>query len=242
VRSRKWIPASALAIALWLGAAAGAQNLVVNGSFDSNVSGWSTVPNDPEIGIAWSPLDPDDPTASGSIEVTSTVDNGGVNGPSQCVDATSASPLRLSMEGLVPTQLIEYLYADPIVRYFDTPSCSGNQLSSEFPIGLVAMGEGWQQIGGPLVPPPATQSIRIVLGIGKPVFVAWPATVYYDEVYLPEPALLASTATALAGLASLARRRRAGPASQRRRRRLGRPQSPLRVGGSVAIVTPGARS
>lgn len=205
-RSRVWSAAFALAFALGFAAPAGAQNLVLNGDFDLDVSGCSTAYHGPVITIAWSPLDPGDPTASGSIEVTSTVDSGGVGGPTQCGDVPSGSPLFLSMEILVPTQSFEYPYGYPFVRFYDGFSCSGNELSTVYPIGLVSMGEGWKQISGPLAPPLGTESILIDLGIWKPA-TASPAIAYFDWVYLPEPELLTSASAVLVALASLARRR-----------------------------------
>ena len=67
------------------------------------------------------------------------------------------------------------------------------------------MGEGWRQISGPLTPPLGTQSILIDLGVLNPFFTAIPATVYFDEVFLPEPELSMSAAAVLVALTALAR-------------------------------------
>lgn len=200
---------SAAGLVLLLAVPAAAQNLLVNGEFDANLAGWSNL--DPvEIGMAWSPQDPGDPTPSGSIEVVSTVSNGGATGPSQCVDVDAGVPLWMSVTILVPTQSFEYLYADPFVRYFDTVGCGGGiELGNEFPIGQVSMGEGWKRIEGPLAPPAATRSVLAVLGVVKPVSVALPATVYFDAVFLPEPGSGALAAGAFVVLGLLAARSRA---------------------------------
>lgn len=176
----------------------------MNGSFDSDLSGWSSTYHGSVIGIAWSALDPHDPTGSGSIQVTSKIDNGGVGGATQCVDVIGVSSLMMRVESVVFPQSFEYLYADPYVRYYDAPACGGTELLTEFPIGSVSMGAGWKQIGGPIAPPPTTQSILIDLGVWKPA-TALPATVYFDDVFLPESELLTSAAAALVVLAALAR-------------------------------------
>lgn len=102
------------ALSFWLAGVAGAQNLVVNGDFATDASGWSTTYHGPVIAIAWSPLDPADPTPSGSLEVTSTISNGGTGGPTQCVDLLVAEP-ELRMDVLVPTQpAFAYVNARPL--------------------------------------------------------------------------------------------------------------------------------
>lgn len=186
----------------WLLAAApaAAQNLVVNGDFATNVAGWSN-PVPSEIGFAWSELDPLDPTPSGSMQVTSTISNAGAQGPYQCVD--TGEPVTMGMAILVPNQSFEYLYGNPFVRYYDAPGCGGAEVASEFPIGFVAMGEGWRRIKGVVTPPPTARSFRVFLGVWKPP-TAWPATVHFDDVFVPEPDAGMGTACAFAALALVA--------------------------------------
>jgi hypothetical protein len=189
---------------LLLAAPAAPQNLLVNGEFDANLSGWSN-PLPTTIGMAWSPQDPSDPTPSGSIEMVSTVSNAGTLGPSQCVDVDAGVPLRMGVTILVPTQSFEYLDGDPFVRYFDTVGCGGYELSVEYPIGRVSMGEGWKRIEDLVVPPAATRSLRALLGVSKPA-TALPATVYFDAVFLLEPDRAAQAAGVFVVLGLLAAR------------------------------------
>jgi hypothetical protein len=201
-------PLLALPCALLLAGAARGQNLVVNGDFATDVAGWSTAYHGPVISIAWSPLDAAGSTQSGSVEVTSTDASGGSGGPTQCVDLPDAAVV-LRMDILVPVQSsFPDLYADPYVRWYDGPGCSGSEISTEFPIGSVSAGQGWTQIGGPLSPPLSAQAVLIDLGLVKPAGNALPAVAYFDDVYLPEPAAPALGACALAALLSLRSLRR----------------------------------
>lgn len=193
------------ALSLCLAEAARAQNLVVNGDFAANVLGWSTAYHAPEISIAWSDLDPADPTPSGSIEVTSTITSGGGSaGPTQCVDLLFAEP-ELRMDVLVPSQpAFAYVTAFPYVRWYSGAGCTVGEISTEFVLGNVPAGQGWTRLAGPLIPPGAAQAVLIDLGISKPSGSSAPAVAYFDNVYLPEPEASALGTAAFALLAALA--------------------------------------
>ena len=189
------------ALSLLPGVAARAQNLVVNGDFASNSSGWSVAYHAPEISIAWSDLDPADPTPSGSLQVTSTVSNAGSGGPTQCVDLPGAE-LDFHMDVLVPSQpAFAYVTAFPYVRWYSGAVCTVAEISSEFAPGSVSAGQGWTRIAELLTPPGSAQSVLIDLGITKPSGSSAPAIAYFDNVYLPEPDGSALGAAALAAVA-----------------------------------------
>lgn len=197
------VAAIGAALWLWLAGAARAQNLVANGDFATNVSGWSTAYHAPAIAIAWSDLDPADPTPSGSIQVTSTVTSGGSGGPTQCVDLLVGEP-ELRMDVLVPSQPgFAYVNASPYVRWYYGAGCTIGEISTEFAPGTVSAGEGWTRISGPLIPPGSAQAVLIDLGIVKPSGSSAPAVAYFDNVYLPEPGAGALGGAAFAVLAAL---------------------------------------
>jgi hypothetical protein len=196
----------AIAAALWLGQAGAvhAQNLVVNGDFATDVSGWSTAYHGSGITIAWSSLDPADPTASGSLEVTSTISNGGAGGATQCVDLLVANP-ELRMDVMVPSQPgFAYVNAAPYVRWFLGAGCSVGEISTESVLGTVPDGTDWTRLTGPLSPPPTAQAVLLDLAIAKPSGSSAAAVAYFDNVYLPEPGGTALGATVCAVLAALA--------------------------------------
>ena len=191
-------------LSLWLAGAAHAQNLVVNGDFATNPSGWSTAYHAPEIAIAWSDLDPADPTPSGSLQVTSTSTEGGSGGPTQCVDLLVAEP-ELRMDVLVPSQpAFAYVTAYPYVRWYSGAGCTIGEISTEFVPGTVSAGQGWTRLAGPLIPPGSAQAVLIDLGIVTPSGNSAPAVAYFDNIYLPEPGASALGAAAFALLAALA--------------------------------------
>lgn len=194
------------ALSLLPGAAGYAQNLVVNGDFASNPSGWSVAYHAPEIAMAWSDLDPADPTPSGSLQVTSIISNGGSGGPTQCVDLIGAE-LEFHMDVLVPSQpAFGYVDAFPYVRWYSGAGCTVAEISLDFAPGSVSAGQGWTRIAEVLAPPGSAQSVLIDLGIAKPSGSGAPAIAYFDNVYLPEPDASGLGVAALAALA-ISRRR-----------------------------------
>jgi hypothetical protein len=197
---------------LLLGGVAGAQNLVVNGDFASDVSGWGTAYSGPGISIAWSALDPADPIASGSAEVTSITTSGSAGGADQCVELISG-PLVLRMNAMTPTQPdLPYVAATPWVRWYGVPGCISMELATTIlPVGSAPPGTGWHLLSGPITPPDLAKSVQIILGVVKEPGYAAPGLAYFDDVYLPEPG---SDACALAavtafGLISVPGHRRA---------------------------------
>jgi hypothetical protein len=195
------------ALLLWLTGTARAQNLVVNGDFATDVSGWSTAYHGAAISTAWSDLDPADPTPSGSIQVTSTITGGGSAGPTQCVDLLVAEP-ELRMDVLVPSQpAFDYVTAYPYVRWYSEAGCTIGEISTEFVLGAVPAGLGWTRLAGPLIPPGSAQAVLIDLGIVKPSGSSDPAVAYFDNLYLPEPGADSLGMAVFAILAALASRR-----------------------------------
>lgn len=206
------------AVSLCLAEAAGAQNLVVNGDFATDPSGWDPAAHAPAISIAWSPLDPADPTPSGSLEVTTIISTAGSGGPTQCVDLLVANP-QLAMDVLVPSQpAFNYVLASPFVRWFDATGCSGDYSLTESPIGEVPDDSSWTHLEGSLSPPGSAQSVLIDLGVRKPGGSSAPAVAYFDNVYLPEPGAPALAVAAVAVLAALETRRSSRRAASTRRR------------------------
>ena len=216
-RRRVWLLHS-IGWTVWISisGAAGAQNLVVNGDFAADVAGWSTAYHGSVISIAWSSLDPADPSPSGSVEVTTTSMSGGSGGPTQCVDLAGGA-IEIAMDAMVPAQpAFAYVVAAPYVRWYFGVGCTIGEISTEFVGGTAAAGAGWTQLTQALVPPVSAQAVLIDLGLYKPSGSSNPALAYFDNVYLPEPASGGLGAAALGALAIAARvRRRAGLSSRR---------------------------
>jgi hypothetical protein len=93
------LPILAAACALALPAAA--QNLLVNGGFDSTISGWARAGGEVS---AWSALDANGAAGSGSASVTNTFSVANVStGIGQCVPATPGQSYRLAGSVRVPS-------------------------------------------------------------------------------------------------------------------------------------------
>ena len=83
----------ALALALTLTPAlapkAAAQNLLTNPDFDVDVSDWEDPFSSAFVSFVFDTRDVDDSPSSGSLALTTTIDNGGASGVSQCVTLTA---------------------------------------------------------------------------------------------------------------------------------------------------------
>lgn len=174
---------------------------IVNGTFDADVSGWNPTS---QVSIAWSPLDPDDPTPSGSIEVTSSTPNGADAGPSQCVSLAGPSPELLRAYVLVPDDPGDWVRAEIVVWYYASPACM-DFLELDFSPDWIGEGTGWTELAMPLSVPPAAASMRVQLAAVRESD-GGSSVAYFDAVTLPEPGVAAGIAAAGA-LLCLARTR-----------------------------------
>lgn len=197
-----WATGVAL-LATVLAEGATAANLVTNGDFDVDVAGWTLL--DSNIQVDWSPLDPADPTTSGSIRVRSVATNLASPGAIQCIDLPNDAPLAAEAAVQVPEQARD-VYALFVAYFYDGDACDGILLDFLFsdPVGEQV---GWTSLAWNAATPAGAESVRFYLALMKDADPA-PVYVYFDRIAVPEPTHAALGAASLAAIALVRWRRR----------------------------------
>lgn len=179
-RSARWLLLLALLAAL-LPACAAAQNLLLNGSFDTDVSSWSQA--DPPFGTnAFSTLDANGSPASGSALVTN---NSGVAlrnpGLAQCRPAAAGVFYDYGAKALV-SQGQPALDVYVLVNFYSNPICSGSGIGSSR-VDFTPSGN-WQGLAATAVQAPAG---TIAVGLRLLVFkedAGGTVTANFDDAFL----------------------------------------------------------
>ena len=160
-------------------------------------------------------MDVDGSPTSGSLRLETRISNGAADGPLQCVDAGPGFYDAVAWV-LNPTQSPQP-QSFIAVDYYPAAACFGAFSDSDtvFWSGTLDV---WDEIAFLAEAPAGTASIGLRLFSGNTVD-ATPVAVFFDAVFLPEPAGPLGTALAVVSIAALAR--------HPRRARRGPPRSPV---------------
>jgi hypothetical protein len=199
------VAAIALALTLGLGGLAPAMaQILTNGQFDTDISGWADPFPDPEVVLSWDPLDAGGDPASGSLRIETAITNGTADGPRQCL-ATGPGLHRLEASLRVPSGQENQPFPYILQAFYDDVGCGGTELDEDATFWGPTTGV-WQRISSELEAPIGTRSLGVRLFSGNTIDGDPTAVAYFDDVVLsPEPG--AGTAGAAAVAALLARRR-----------------------------------
>ncbi|MFI5182085.1 MAG: hypothetical protein ACHQPI_11880 [Thermoanaerobaculia bacterium] len=155
----------AVGLSLLLALPAVGQNLLQNGAFDVNTSGWT--PYEANIVASWSPLDADGSPTSGSILLTNTAPNGLNSGAYQCVNGvTPGTRLDAGAKIRIPSGGAHGQTF--LLVWFNTGSnCSGLPVGDTALAGVTAF-DAWTPVLMPdIVVPPGAASAQVMLKIIK---------------------------------------------------------------------------
>jgi hypothetical protein len=170
-----------------IAASAPAQNLLVSPDFDvaSDVDDWPDPFPDADTDISWSStMDVGSSTSSGSLRLETRISNGAADGPFQCVESGVGS-YEVSAWVFNPTQSPQpqgFVSLD----YYPNSACSGPLIGSDDAFWSGAL-DAWDEISFMAVAPAGTASVGMRLFSGNTVDPT-PVAVFYDAVFLPEPA------------------------------------------------------
>ena len=175
-------------------AMAGAQNLLTNGAFNTDVSSWTIVATGATGVTAFSTLDAGGSAASGSMQMTNTTSVAGVNYFNrQCRTATAGTSYDFGgkVRSAVGQAAATYYV---LLNFFDNPTCSGSGLDTGFMRLDFSPAGSWQGKSATTVAPPGTIAVSITLGNFK--FPAGGSTVAnFDDIFLAVTGTFRTTLT-----------------------------------------------
>ena len=162
-------------------AAAGyGQNLVVNGTFDSNVNGWSS--RSAEVTIAWNSADADGSPSSGSLLASNNAMGALDSGFVQCVDGlTAGAAYSFGAKLLIPSggpAGQSFLQID----WVSGAACTGTLISGDV-LGTTTQGV-WVPVAFSDTAPAGTHSALVYGEVRKDSTAAGSYRTYYDDVSL----------------------------------------------------------
>lgn len=159
-----------VATLLLAGAAAGparGAELLVNGSFDTNLSGW-VVLTDSGKTASWSPLDADGSPSSGSAEAVNRHPMGSIleTPVAQCTRVEDELAYRISAEIRVPPGQPAQGEAWLILGWYPNDACVGDYLADTL-VAKVSSPGAWVPVAQEVVSPDGADSVRVWLGVVK---------------------------------------------------------------------------
>ena len=169
------------AVFLLAAGAASADNVLVNGGFASDVSGWTSPP---DAFATWVASDATGSPTSGSAQVTSIAGQGGtITGLYQCVAAVPGTSYDFGARARVDAAT--GVTAFVMLSFFSGAGCAGTELSRSSsdspPIG------SWDLVGGKgATAPDGAASMRLLLAVQKAA-AGGQATALFDDAYLNVP-------------------------------------------------------
>lgn len=136
-----------------------AAEAIVNGTFDTNTSGWINPGALVGTTFGWSPYDSEGDPQSGSMYVWTNLSEAGLDGPWQCASASPGTwALAADTFVTIPSQHI-----DPFVEmeldFFASPDCTGVASASANDVALNYF-QIWETLSVQLEAPLGTRSIR----------------------------------------------------------------------------------
>jgi hypothetical protein len=144
---------------------AAAQNLVVNSRFDTSLAGWTY---DRGVGEAtWSSLDVGAQPGSGSMRyTTSQASPAGEFAFFQCLPATGGAVYRAIADFLIPSGQSRTGDIALIAVFYDSADCT-TLGTTGVNFGQVVTPGSWQHVGGQMLAPPSTRSVRLYPSLFK---------------------------------------------------------------------------
>lgn len=199
-----------------VGAHAHAGNLLSNPKFETDISGWAEPNPDADITVSHDTShDSDDtPGIVGSLKVELSTDNFGRRGPSQCVQVDPETTYDVAGAIYRETQS-PIPYPELGVYLYSGSACELVSFQDFAEEGIYYLPEDvfdtWYDVGFQITTLAGTRSAHLRLfsgGIDDPTV----TTVYFDNVFLPEPGSVLSTVAAAAVLCGLGWLRKPRPA------------------------------
>lgn len=144
------------------------QNLLINGDFDSDLTGWVIADGLPDSRGTWVNEDVDEIPESGSVELINVGEgnNGLRRTLLQCVPAEPEALYLVEAWGKAPADEPGNGGATVVALVFATPDCSGPISALYTSVGIDNSG-AWEPISGTYQTFSSTQSVLIGLAIGK---------------------------------------------------------------------------
>jgi len=179
-----------------IAAAGGAQNLLTNGSFHSDISGWTAIASGTGT-AAFSPLDAEGSASSGSIQTTNTSSAAGQNyNYTQCHGAIAGASYDFGGKVRVPLGQPAGTFS-VLLNFYGNAICSGSGIgtadgSSRLDFTPSGAWQGQSKTG--LVAPGGTLSVSITLGNVK-AGAGGATTAFYDDIVLAATGTLRATLT-----------------------------------------------
>jgi hypothetical protein len=167
-----------------------AQNLINNGTFNSNISDWSSL--DSDVALAWTANDADGSPTSGSLQATNNSPTALDSGFVQCVDGLTAGVnYNFGVKMLIPS-------SNPPgqstlqIQWNDAAGCTGDFLRAEIMESEIF--DAWAAVSGSHVAPAGTKSAVIFGEVLKNSNTAAAYQTSYDDIFL-EPTSTSSPCT-----------------------------------------------
>jgi len=188
-------------LALLLAAPAGAANLVTNGHFDTDISGWtlygteSTIARNLNYDMGTTP-------SVGSLEIETWISNGGLEGPIQCIPVSTPGTYSASAWVYVPSGQAPTPSQELDLDSYTSPDCTSSPSSQDSSL-VGPHPDAWTEHQASLTISGSIQSLRVRLLSGGTT-TSTHVFAYYDDVsLLPEPASGSMALSALGTLAAL---------------------------------------
>ncbi|MGE5233727.1 MAG: hypothetical protein ACM3OB_06415 [Acidobacteriota bacterium] len=142
-----------------------AQNLFINPGFATDIHGWSVSAGG---SASWSSDDAAGLPGSGSLELENSAAAAGTFvGAYQCVAAVAGSTYDVHSRVRIPTSQSAQGSSAGQYFYYSAAGCAAASLISSGGFGGPTMTDHWEDLTTTLTAPPATQSLKLVLGTVK---------------------------------------------------------------------------
>ncbi|GAB4199953.1 MAG: hypothetical protein Tsb002_35850 [Wenzhouxiangellaceae bacterium] len=162
---------------------ASAQNLLLNSQFDSDLSDWSILFERPAV---WDSMDAGGSASSGSVMITNNINGNGATPLTlaQCVSVLPGQSYPFGADVFFPTgQAASPGEPQVFVTSYAAADCTGPTTSSFADNTSNSAADSWQRINGQLTTEAGVNSVRVSLGIQKPIGVNDTITAFFDNVF-----------------------------------------------------------